>query len=212
VYPYLVQMVEKEPEIDTSLQPTENTKIIRNYKRGMIVSITAEMQKFDQVGKVRELGELMGRAARLGEEQDVMNVLTDPANYTHNNIGNYTFSVGNLMRFCRAHHNTLVVSPRLWWAVQQLFHAKVLPKSIDMVVVSPQFDAAYQWLLLPRGEGVVFQRVEPMQVVFEGANANTKGYFERDILRYRVQNWYGTGIVDNSSMFYSTSTTPPEIN
>lgn len=235
-------------------------KIIRNTKRGMIVSITAEMQKFDQVGKVRELGDLMGRAARLSEEQDVMNVLTDPANYTRTSTagdndeptGNgantqaLTFSAEglivayNILRtmkdrktgvYYNVMPNTLIVTPKLWWAAQQLIQSPQTMRSagtsdesygtgtlnsffgaVDTVIVSPQFGSSYQWALLERGRGLVFQRVEPVQVLFEGANANTKGYFERDMLRYRVRNWYGAGFVSDAHAFYSSSSTPPAIS
>lgn len=249
---------EPYPEAQPSLG---GGKIVRNTKRGMIVSITAEMQKFDQVGKVRELGELMGRAARLGEEQDVMNVLTDPSNYTRTSTagdndeatGNgantqaLTFSADglivayNILRtmkdrttgvYFNVMPNTLIVTPKLWWAAQQLIKTPEVIRVggsssnetygtgalnsffgvVDTIIVSPQFGSSYQWALLERGRGLVFQRVEPVQVLFEGANANTKGYFERDILRYRVRNWYGAGLVSDAFAFYSSSTTPPVVS
>lgn len=56
-------------------------KIIPNYKRGVIIPVTEELQRFDQTGKVRETAELLGRAHRLGREQEVMNVLTNTSNY-----------------------------------------------------------------------------------------------------------------------------------
>ncbi|WP_196301472.1 hypothetical protein, partial [Streptococcus pneumoniae] len=59
--------------------------IIKNYKRGMIIPVTEEMQRFDQVNKVREIPDLLGRAMRRGEEQDAMNVITTTGNYTRSN-------------------------------------------------------------------------------------------------------------------------------
>lgn len=237
-------------------------KIVKNYKRGMIMSVTVEMQKFDQVGKVRELGDLMGRAARLGEEQDVMVALTDTNNYvragnTGDNdetaVGNgantqdLTFSPASLIAaynilrtmkdrktgvYYNVMPNTLVVTPKLWWAAQQLIRS---PESmrvggnttneiygmgtknsffglVDTIIVSPQFGNGYQWALMEAGRGLMFQRVEAVQVLQEGAVAENKGYFERDILRYRVRNWYGVGFKTDAFNFYSSSATAPVVS
>ncbi len=254
----IVHEGEPYPEAQVTL---EGGKIIRNYKRGMIMSVTVEMQKFDQVGKVRELGDLMGRAARLGEEQDVMTAITDTNNYTRTstagdndetvgngaNTQNLTFSPANLIVafnilrtmkdrktgvYLNVMPNTLIVTPKLWWAAQQLIQS---PESmrvggnttnevygtgttnsffnvISTIIVSPQFGNGYQWALLEAGRGVVFQRVEPVQVLLEGENAASKGYFERDLLRYRVRNWYGAGVKDERFLFYSSSQTMPAVN
>lgn len=56
-------------------------KTIANYKRGVIIPVSEELQRFDQTGKVRETAELLGRAHRLGREQEVMNILTNTSNY-----------------------------------------------------------------------------------------------------------------------------------
>jgi Mu-like prophage major head subunit gpT len=251
----IVHEGEPYPEAQVTL---EGGKIIRNDKRGMIMSVTVEMQKFDQVGKVRELGDLMGRAARLGEEQDVMTAITDTSNYTRAstagdndettgngaNTQNLTFSPTNLIVafnilrtmkdrktgvYLNVMPNTLIVTPKLWWAAQQLIQS---PESmrvggtnevygtgttnsffnvISTIIVSPQFGNGYQWALLEAGRGVVFQRVEPVQVLLEGENAASKGYFERDLLRYRVRNWYGAGIKDDRFITYFPSNTSPAI-
>jgi hypothetical protein len=253
----IVHEGEPYPEAQVTL---EGGKIIRNHKRGMIMSVTVEMQKFDQVGKVRELGDLMGRAARLGEEQDVMAAITDTSNYTRAstagdndettgngaNTQNLNFSPANLVVafnilrtmkdrktgvYLNVMPNTLIVTPKLWWAAQQLIQS---PESmrvgggtnevygagttntffnvINTVIVSPQFGSGYQWALLEAGRGVVFQRVEPVQVLLEGENAASNGYFERDILRYRVRNWYGAGVKDDRFIAYFPSTTAPTID
>ena len=53
---------EGEPYPEAAVE-TNDGVIIKNYKRGYIISVTEEMQKFDQVGKVRDLAELQGRSA-----------------------------------------------------------------------------------------------------------------------------------------------------
>ena len=243
--------------------PTLNSGvIIRNFKRGMIVSITEEMQKFDQVGKVRQLGELMGRAARLGEEQDVMNAITTTTNYTRTfalgdtdesatgggaNTQTLTFSAFNLLTaynilrtmkdrrtgvYLNVMPNTLIVAPKLWWAAQQLIQSPDTMRQhgvataevygtgtrnsffnmVDTIIVSPQFGNGYEWALCERQRGLRFQRVEPMQILFDGAQATNESYLTRDVLRYRVRNWYGVGFDDDRYWFFSNSTPAPAVS
>lgn len=247
------------PEVTTDLG---DGRKIYNDKRGMIMSVTREMQKFDQLGKAREVAELLGRSARLTEEQDAMSVLTTTSNYTKagntgdndetaaGNGANFqaiTFGAAglitafNILRTMKDRKtkvyknvlpNTLVVTPKLWWAARQLIMSPDTMRAsannsaevygtgsknsffdvVDTIIVSPQFGNSYGWALLDRSRALVFQRVEPFSVLFEGANAYSTGYFERDILRYRIDNWYGVGMRDDSFAFLSTSTTAPVVD
>lgn len=122
--------------------------IIRNYKRGAIIEVTDEMRRFDQVGKVREIAEIEGRAARLTEEQAVMDVLTTTGNYVRNsttgdndegaNTLTLTFSPTGLIAafntlrtakdrktgvYLNVMPDTLIVTPKLWWSVRQLIQS-----------------------------------------------------------------------------------------
>lgn len=140
--PPIVQEGQPYPEVATDF---DSGVIIKNYKRGFIMSVTEEMQKFDQVGKVRELAELMGRGMRREEEQRVMDVLTTTTNYTRNSTTNdndqganqaaTTFDAAGLIlafntlrtmkdrrtgQYLGVNPNTLIVAPKLWWAAQQL--------------------------------------------------------------------------------------------
>lgn len=135
-----------EASMDTSDGVT-----IRNYKRGYIVSVTEEMQKFDQVGKVREIAELQGRSARLSEELAVIDVLTTTANYTRNsttgdndegaNTQTLTFSPTGLIAAYNVlttmkdrktgvrlgvMPDTLIIAPKLRWAAEQLIRSPQL--------------------------------------------------------------------------------------
>lgn len=79
-------------------------KIIRNFKRGYLMEVTEEIQKFDKWGKVRDSANSMGRALRRGRDQSVMDVITTTANYNilnlndqaANNTQTLTFSPINL--------------------------------------------------------------------------------------------------------------------
>lgn len=245
------------PEIATDLG---SGLIIRNHKRGNIMSVTKEMQMFDQVGKVREISADLGRQMRLGEEYDVMNVLTTTTNYTLTNTAGdndeaatgsgantqaLTFSATGLItaynilrtmkdRKTGMYYNvmpdTLIVTPKLWWAAQKLIQSPDATRAhgattaevygtgtqntffgvVSTIIVSPIFGNSYQWALLERNRALVFQRVEPFSIVQEAPNTGT--YFERDVIRYRASNFYGVGMRDEHFAFFSSSTTAPTVS
>jgi len=124
---------------------------IDNLKRGLIIPITEEIRRFDQLGKVRDIANTLGRAARMTREQQVMNVLTTTGNYTRNsttkdndigaNYGSTTFGPAGLVtayrtlvtmkdrktgQYIGVLPNTLIVTPGLW------FFARSLLSSIDL--------------------------------------------------------------------------------
>lgn len=226
--------------------------IIRNFKRGMIIPVTEEMQKFDQVNKVRELPELLGRAMRRGEEQDAMNVISTAGNFTRttadndegNNTAATTFSATGLITafntvrtmFDRRTHiylnampNTLIIGPKLWWAANQLINGSVGNRqggnttnevygtstinsffnSVQTIIVSPEFSSSYAWCLMESGRAVTFQRVENITMLTAGKEAAVESYMTRDVIKYRVRNWYGVGMRDDRFAFLSTSSTAP---
>lgn len=234
---------------------------ITNHKYGMILPVTEEMQKFDQIGQVREQAVLMGRAARLTEEQAVLDVLTTTANYTRSNTAgdNDESATGggantqtltlsptgliaafNILRTMKDRHSgmylnvmpdTLVITPKLEWYVRQLLSSTQVMGAGDTdavivygqgtqnpffsvvrrVIVTPQFGNGYQWALLESNRAIKFQRVENLEVRMEN-QMTSDVYFERDVLRYRVRTWFGTGMRDDRFAFYSDSTTAPTVN
>ena len=128
--------------------------IIKNDKYGMIVPVTEEMRRFDQLGKVRDIANMIGRAARLTEEQAVMNILTTAGNYTRtvalgdNTTGNNTvgtaFNAANLIiawttlttmmdRKTKVPigvvPDTLICTPSVWFAAQMLLNSPSLVRS-----------------------------------------------------------------------------------
>ena len=119
--------------------------VIKNYKRGLILPVSEEMRRFDQLGKVRDIANTLGRAARATREQQVMDVLTTTGNYTRNsttgdnNIGanqaSTTFGPAGLVtafgvlttmkdrktgQFLSVMPDTLIVTPSLWWFARTL--------------------------------------------------------------------------------------------
>lgn len=129
--------------------------IIKNYKRGVIMPVTEEMQRFDELGKVREIANEMGWSARMTEEQAAMDVLTTTANYTRTNTAGdndeaatgsganqqaVTFSTTGLItafnilgtmkdrksgKYLNVMPDTLVVGPKLLWAAKQLIQSPI---------------------------------------------------------------------------------------
>jgi hypothetical protein len=241
------------PEVATDF---DSGLIIRNAKRGMIIPVTEEMQRFDQVGKVREIAELLGRSMRREEEQRAMDVLTTGANYTRNsttgdndqgaNTLTTTFDAAGLIvafntvrtskdrktgLYLGANPDTLVVTPKLWWAARQLIGSNMTVRQggnttnevygtgdqnsffnvVKTIIVSPEFGSSYGWCLMESRRAVTFQRVDPITLLIEGQNVGTEGYFNRDVIRYRARNWYGVGMRDDRFAFLSTSSTAPTV-
>lgn len=251
--PPIVAEGQNYPEVTTDF---DSGLTIRNHKRGYIMSVTEEMQKFDQVGKVREMPELMGRGMRRGEEQSVMDVITTTGNYTRNsttgdndegvNTAATTFDAAGLIlafntlrtmkdrrtqMYLGVNPNTLIVTPKLWWAANMLINSNMTIRQhgnttseiygtggtnsffniVDTIIVSPEFGSTYEWWLGERGRAVTFQRVEAISLLIEGMNAATEGYFTRDVIRYRTRNWYGVGMRDDRFAFFSSSSTAPTV-
>ena len=231
--------------------------IIRNSKRGYIIPVTEEMQRFDQLGKVRDLSNQVGRGLRLTEEQDAYDVLTTAANYTRNsttgdnnegaNTQTLTFDAQGLIvafnvlrtmkdrtsgQYLGVNPNLLIVTPNLWWYVQQLIASPQLARAhgntsseiigtgttnaffnvVSTIIVSPHLGTEYEWCLMEAGRAITFQRVTGVEILIEGQNAQTSGYFERDVIRYRGRVWFGVGMKDDRFAFFSDSTTIPTIS
>jgi hypothetical protein len=128
--------------------------IIKNNKYGMIVPVTEEMRRFDQLGKVRDIANLLGRAARLTEEQAVMNVLTTTGNYTRtvaagdNTTGSNTvgtaFNAANFIiawntlttmmdrktqQIIGVQPDTLICAPSVWFVAKMLLQSPSLVRA-----------------------------------------------------------------------------------
>lgn len=57
---------------------------IVNSRYGGIASVTGDMIRFDQIGKIRQIATGLGRAGRMTEEHAVYSYLTTTGNYTRN--------------------------------------------------------------------------------------------------------------------------------
>lgn len=258
--PPIVPEGQPYPEAATDLA---GGKKIDNHKRGQIISVSMEMQLFDQVGKTRELAETLGRSMRVAEEYDVMNAVTTTGNYVRSNTdgdndetatGNganqqtLTFSANGLIaafnilrtmkdrktgQYLQVMPDTLIVTPKLWWAARQLLGSPDTMRSantggtaeifgtgtvnsfynaISKIIVSPIFGNGFQWAMMQSSRAFVFQRVLPMTILFEGQSPANTQYFERDVLRYRASNFYGVGMRDDRFAFFSNSTTAPTVS
>lgn len=102
-------------------------KIIRNYKRGFLLEVTEEIQRFDMWGKVRDSANSLGRALRRGRDQAVFDVLTTTANY---NVLNLNDQGGN-------NYQTLAFSPTNLNLALQLMITQKDRTSGDYIGVSP---------------------------------------------------------------------------
>jgi hypothetical protein len=66
------------PEVKTDL---EGGTIIKNFLYRMIAKVSGDMIRYDQVGKMRQIGQEMGRSAAMTSEAEVYAYLTTTANY-----------------------------------------------------------------------------------------------------------------------------------
>jgi phage major head subunit gpT-like protein len=135
--------------------------------------------------------------------------------------------------------NTLIVGPSLQFAARQLINSPEVQRVggtgstdttqnlygtgtsnpfkgiIDLVVVSPyvhQLGGQWQWVLLDRNNGLVYQEVDPLQLLQATAqDASNEEYFETDVFRYRVRLWGGFGFLDQRFAYYSNTTTAPSV-
>ena len=73
------------PMADTSF---EGGVIIKNYRYAVRYGILGDWIRFDQIGKIAQTAENMGRAARMTEEQAVYNYITTTGNYGRNSTTN----------------------------------------------------------------------------------------------------------------------------
>lgn len=228
--------------------------IIKNYKRGFVVPVTEEMRRFDQVGKIRQISADIGRSLRVTEEYAVYSVLTTTGNYTRgsdtgdNDIGDNTaattfspiglitaFGVLTTMKdrkstmYLGVQPDTLIVTPRLWWAAKQLIQSPQVMRAhadadgttletygtgttnaffnvVNTIIVSPWLGTSYQWALMERGRALKFQRVDPMRVL------PPEYYPKNDTWRYYGRTWFGVGMVDDRFAYFSSSTTAPTVD
>ena len=132
--------------------------------------------------------------------------------------------------------NTVVVGPRMAQAVRQLILGPTLVRAsannaaevygtgqyngwkgmIDTIIVSPFMGGGsvqYNWIVGERGKGLVYQDVEPLQMLTAGTATGdlTEGYFLYDKIRYRVRIWFGTGFTNDRFWYYSDSNTAPAV-
>lgn len=129
--------------------------------------------------------------------------------------------------------DTLVVTPRLEFAAVQLLLAPSLQipgdgvnaakiygtggtnpfrGTVKNIIVSPYFGTTYGWCLLKAKRAVVYQEVEPLQLMLASPmDMTNEQYVQRDVLRYRVRTWFGTGMLNDRFAFLSTATAAPVV-
>lgn len=129
--------------------------------------------------------------------------------------------------------DTLICGPRLEQAAKQLLMSDTIEREggnttnevrgtgtrnpyfniVNRIIVSPWFSSSYSWALMDSSlMPIVFQRVEPFNVLQQGANEASETFMTKDSLLYRVSGYFGVGMVDDRCIFYSDSTTAPTVS
>ena len=83
---------------------------------------------------------------------------------------------------------------------------------INQIIVSPRLGSTYEWVLMEAKRAVILQEVEGLQILQESAGSVTsEAYFKYDMLRFRVRDWFGVGMLNDRYCFLSTSSTAPTV-
>lgn len=132
--------------------------------------------------------------------------------------------------------DTLIVTPRLEFAAKQLLlspelmpvgsgatsgapfiygagTSNVFRGVVNRIIVSPWLGTSYQWVLMKAKRAVVYQEVEPLQLLVGQIDYQNNGaYFNYDRIEYRVRLWFGFGMLNDRFAYYSSSTIAPTIS
>lgn len=133
--------------------------------------------------------------------------------------------------------DTLIVAPGMEMAAKQLLMSDTIFRvggnttnetvgqgitnpyfnMVDKIIVSSWFGAKansqYAWALCDsRQQSLMFQRVEPFNVMEENPGMTSESYINRDVIRYKAMGYFGVGIVDDRAWFYSNSSTAPTVS
>jgi phage major head subunit gpT-like protein len=80
---------------------------------------------------------------------------------------------------------------------------------VNRIIVSPWMGTGYAWVLMKAKKPVVFQEVEPLQLLTGQIDYQNNGsYFIYDRIEYRVREWFGMGMLNSRYALLSGGTTP----
>jgi hypothetical protein len=83
---------------------------------------------------------------------------------------------------------------------------------VSKILVTPWIGTSYQWVLMKAGRAMVYQEVEPLQLLTGQVDYQNNGaYFNYDRIEYRVRLWFGIGMINDRFCYLSTSTTAPTL-
>lgn len=126
--------------------------------------------------------------------------------------------------------DTLIVTPKLQFYAKNLLFSDELRRVggnttnevygsgtdnvfkglITKLIISPWLGTSYQWALFDsRYTSLVFQQVEPFTILQEAQDASSEAWLTRDVTRYLVHGYFGTGFVDDRAWYFSSSSTAP---
>ncbi len=125
--------------------------------------------------------------------------------------------------------DTLIVAPRLEFAAKMLLFSPDLVRQhgsttvelfgtgqgnpfrglIRNLIVSPYMGYSYEWCLMQAKKAVVFQEVEPLTLWINDVRGHQDnyGWFNFDVIGYKVRVWFGVGLRDQRAAYYSTAST-----
>ena len=79
--------------------------------------------------------------------------------------------------------------------------------AIKNIIVTPFLGTTYQWALFDSMKNkLYYQEVEPYSVYGEPQSAASTAWFEREVIRFMVNLYFGVGFADDRAWFYSDNT------
>ncbi len=132
-------------------------------------------------------------------------------------------------RFFGITPDTLIVTPRLEFSAKMLLMAPDIFRAsayttaevygtgqtnpfrgiVNRIIVSPFLGTGFQWVLMKARRAVVYQEVEPLQLLTGAIDYQNNGsYITYDRIEYRVRLWFGFGMLNDRFAYLSTGATP----
>lgn len=124
--------------------------------------------------------------------------------------------------------DTIIIGPRMEWAVKKLLSSdslnygaddetergtmNVYRGALNRIIVSPYFSNSYEYVICDsRAMGLVFQQVEPFNVIQSAQNASNTDWLLSDKIDWVATGYFGVGFVDDRGFYYSTNSTRPTL-
>lgn len=124
--------------------------------------------------------------------------------------------------------DTIIAGPRMEWPLKKLLSSDTLQYvgddetergtlnvykgALNRIIISPFFSSSYEYVICDsRSMGIVFQQVQPFNVLQSAQNASNTEWLTRDVIEWVTTGYFGVGFVDDRGFYYSSNATRPTL-